>query len=60
MLYHCNTIGQAKIAQWLEGEGITAEDIAHVELLEKNKVRITNPAGQYMDLEYANETVKIV
>ena len=59
-LFYCETIPQAEIAQWLETEGILTEDIIHVVLLDSNKVRITNPAGQYMELEYADGTVKII
>lgn len=49
-LFKCNTIEQKKIERWLSDQGITAGDIADVKLSGPAMVRVTNPAGQYMDL----------
>ena len=50
MLFRCRTILQHKIMLWLETQGVAADDIAQVELTGPASVRVTNPAGQYMDL----------
>lgn len=49
-LFKCRTVKQQKIAEWLSRQGMTAKDIAAVRLSGPAMVRITNPAGQYMDL----------
>ena len=49
-LFKCKTVKQKKIEQWLADQGITVGDIAAVRLSGPAMVRITNPAGQYMDL----------
>lgn len=54
-LFKCKTIKQRKIMEWLTEQGITGADIAHSKLCGSAMVRITNPAGQYMDL-YCNAT----
>lgn len=57
--FHCKTIAQFKIMSWLMGQGITKEDIALVEPLSDTRLRVTNPAGQYMDLAYNSGVVRI-
>lgn len=49
-LFKCRTIKQRKIMEWLTEQGITAGDIADARLSGPAMVRVTNPAGQYMDL----------
>ena len=49
-LFKCETVYQRKIMEWLVEQGITGADISTVQLLDRNKVQITNPAGQYMVL----------
>ncbi len=49
-LFKCETIEQKKIEKWLSDQGLTAGDIADVKLSGPAMVRVTNPAGQYMDL----------
>lgn len=49
-LFKRGTIKQRKIMEWLIEQGITGADIAHSEFCGSAMVRITNPAGQYMDL----------
>ena len=60
-LFKSKTIQQFKIMQWLKEQGITNDDIASAKLVSRNLVRITNPAGQYMDVFRAqNNTVRIL
>lgn len=49
-LFKCNTVKQRKIMDWLVDQGITGGDIASSQLCGSAMVRVTNPAGQYMDL----------
>lgn len=49
-LFKCNTVKQRKIMDWLVDQGITGGDIAGAQLCGSAMVRVTNPAGQYMDL----------
>lgn len=58
-LFKCETMEQFKIMSWLKEQGITQDDIAEVSLLNTNKVRIVNPAGQYMILDYRDGEVSI-
>lgn len=48
-LFMAKTIQQFKIMQWLAEQGITQNDIMSVKLVSRRLVRVTNPAGQYMD-----------
>lgn len=36
--------------EWLTAQNVTREDVARAELRDPGLIRITNPAGQYMDL----------
>lgn len=49
-LFKCETVYQRKIMEWLVSQGITKADISTAQLLERTKVQITSPAGQYMIL----------
>lgn len=49
-LFQVRTIRQRKIVEWLSAQGITREEISAVELKAPGLVRLTNPAGQYMDV----------
>lgn len=49
-LFKCITVQQRTIMEWLVAQGITGKDIAGVDLLEVDRVKITNPAGQHMIL----------
>lgn len=51
-LFHCETIPQYKIGEWLIAQGVTREDIARVELIDRNTVQLTNPAGQYIIVQW--------
>lgn len=55
-LFKANTIAQRKIMEWLVQQGITGTDIASANLSGPAMVRITNPAGQYMDLYYDKQS----
>lgn len=57
-LFKCNTVKQWKIMEWLVAQGITGEDVASAELTGSAMVRVTNPAGQYMDL-YCSDTYDV-
>ncbi|MEG2702669.1 MAG: hypothetical protein RSA65_08635 [Clostridia bacterium] len=58
-LFHVETIEQFKIGAWLERQGLAAEDVAVVELVDRYTVRIINAAGQWMDVECKDGEVKI-
>lgn len=49
-LFKAETVQQRKILEWLVAQGITGADIAEVQLTAPALVRLTNPAGQYMDV----------
>lgn len=51
-LYHCETVEQYKLGELLEAQGVTRDDVAAVELITRDTVRLTNPAGQYMVVQY--------
>lgn len=53
-LFKAETVQQRKIMEWLVDQGITGNDIAGVQLTGPAMVRLTNPAGQYMDV-YCSE-----
>lgn len=60
-LFKTETVEQRKIMEWLVGQGITKTDIGQVQLTAPAMVRLTNPAGQYMDVYCANDhTVRIL
>lgn len=54
-LFKAETVQQRKIAEWLADQGIKGEDMAKAELMGPAIVRITNPAGQYMDVYCAED-----
>lgn len=58
-LYKSQTIAQFKIMLWLEAQGVTQEDVAAVELLAADRVKVTNPAGQCTTLAYRDGEVWI-
>ena len=41
-LFKCETVAQFRIGAWLTEQGIEPEDIAGVELLGRNEVKIIN------------------
>lgn len=49
-LFKAETVQQRKIMEWLVDQGITGADIAEVQLTAPAMIRLTNPAGQYMDV----------
>ena len=58
-LFHCDTIPQFKIGQWLESQGVSAEDVAAAELLSPTKVKGINPAGAYLVVDWAGDHAEI-
>lgn len=59
-LFHCETIPQIKIGEWLESKGITPAHIAQTELLDHSTVRITNPAGVYLTIRWADGQAALI
>lgn len=60
-LFKAETVEQRKIMEWLVDQGITSADIGAVQLTAPAMVRLTNPAGQYMDVYCADDyTVRIL
>lgn len=57
-LFKCETVKQRKIMEWLVNQGIIAADIAEAKLSGPAIVRLTNPAGQYMDV-YCNDAYQV-
>lgn len=49
-LFKAETLQQRKIMEWLVEQGVTSKDISDVQLTAPAMVRVTNPAGQYMDV----------
>lgn len=49
-LFKTKTVKQCKIMEWLVNQGVSSEHIAEAHLTGPAMVRVTNPAGQYMDL----------
>lgn len=58
-LFKCYTVAQFKIGSWLTEQGVKPDDIASAELLGVDTVKITNPAGQYMIIRWADDHVEI-
>ena len=59
-LFQCETIPQIKIGKWLESKGVTADNIAQVELLDHSTVRITNSAGLYLTVRWADGQATLI
>lgn len=59
-LFKCETVAQFKIGVWLVAHGIERENIQSVELLALDTVRITNFAGQYMDIRWRDGEAEII
>ena len=59
-LFKCRTINQFKIGAWLAEQGVKREDIAAADFPDSDTVRITNPAGQYMEIRMIDGTPTIV
>ena len=57
--FKCQTVAQFKVMSWLAAQGIESEDVASVELLEADRVKIVNPAGQYMVVRWAGDRAEI-
>lgn len=59
-LFHCETIPQYKIGEWLMAQGIARDDIARVELVDHSTVQLTNPAGQYIIVQWADGQAALI
>lgn len=53
-LFKCQTVAQFKLMSWLTSEGVTADDIAEVEPLGPDRLKITNPAGRFMVIRWVD------
>ena len=58
--FRCKTIPQYKIGEWLMAQGVTREDIADAELIDRNTVQLTNPAGQYIIVQWADGQATLI
>jgi len=58
-LFKCQTINQFRIGQWLTEQGIEPDDISFAEFPDRDKEKITNPAGQYMIVKWVNDHAEI-
>ena len=54
-LFQCETIPHIKIGEWLE-----SDNIAQAELLDHSTVRITNPAGLYLTVRWADGQAELI
>lgn len=59
-LFRCKTIPQYKIGEWLMAQGVTRDDIARVELVDRDTVQLTNPAGQYIIVQWADGQATLI
>ena len=59
-LFKHETIPQCKIGEWLMSKGMTRDDIAQVELLDHNTVRLQNPVGMYLTVRWANGQATLI
>ena len=59
-LFRCKTIPQYKIGEWLMAQGVTREDIADAELIDRNTVQLTTPAGQYIIVQWADGQATLI
>ena len=59
-LFQCETIPQIKIGEWLESKGVTADNIAQVELVDHSTARITKPAGLYLTVRWADGQAELI
>lgn len=54
------TVAQFKIGIWLDEMGIEAEDIAAMETVALNTVKVTNMVGQWMMVRWADDHAEIL
>lgn len=59
-LFPCETIPQYKIGEWLAAQGVTRDDIARVELVDHSTVQLTNPAGLYLTVRWADGQAALI
>ena len=58
-LYHCETIPQFKIGQWLEEQGVKKDDIEAAVLVSPTRVKLINPAGAYLIVDWLGDRAEI-
>ena len=54
------TVAQFKIGIWLDEMGIEAEDIAVMEIVALDTVKVTNMVGQWMLVRWAGDHAEIL
>lgn len=54
------TVAQFKIGIWLDEMGIEAEDIAAMETVALDTVKVTNMVGQWMMVRWADDHAEIL
>lgn len=59
-LFRCKTIPHYKIGEWLMAQGVTRDDIARVELVDRDAVQPTNPVGQYIVVRWADGQATLI
>lgn len=58
-LFKCQTVEQFKIGVWLEEQGIVPVDIAAVEFPARDQVKIINPCGGYLVVDWKDGHAEI-
>jgi|GEM_PF-3090498 len=58
-LFKCETVAQFKLMEWLISQGVSSEEIANVSLLAPDRLRVTNPAGQYLVVHWTGGHAEI-
>lgn len=59
-LFDYETIPQCKIGEWLMSKGMTRDDIAKVELLDHNTVKLENPVGMFLTVRWAEGRATLI
>lgn len=54
------TVAQFKIGIWLDEMGIEVEDIAAMEIVALDTVKVTNMVGQWMMVRWADDHAEIL
>lgn len=59
-LFDYETIPQYKIGEWLMFKGMTHDDIAKVELLDHNTIKLENPVGMYLTVRWVDGRATLI
>ena len=58
--FRASTVAQFKIGIWLDEMGIEVEDIAAMEAVALDTVKVTNMVGQWMLVRWADDHAEIL